>query len=158
MADPVSKLRKDTVPLSRRAVLGTMVCAPLAASAAPVPPALSAWSEALHVYRDARHRHEAFVEQVLMPACRRVEAGTGAERSRLMRQHRIFALEEEGNDLCGLRLEALHQLVMTPAPDAAALRNKVLLLHDEVFRHDHGEGLFGALVSDVDRLAGPGTV
>lgn len=154
MVDLVPVSHEGPARVSRRAVLGTMVCAPFAASEAPVPPASSSWSRVLGAYRDARHKHEAFVAQVLMPACRLIDAGAGAERSRLMREHRIFELEEEGNELCGLRHEALHQLVMTPASDAAALRTKIVLLHDEVFRHDHREGLFGELVSDANRLVG----
>lgn len=75
-------------------------------------------------------------------------------RARLMHQHNIFALEEQGNDLREVTFDALIDLLRTPALDAAGLLLKVRVSYEEIFRHEDHDALLGAVFADVERLFG----
>lgn len=64
----------------------------------------------------------------------------------------IFALEEEGDDLCGLRQDALCRLTHIPLHDLSALRTKARLAYEEVLRFSDDRGLISAIFADLERL------
>ena len=108
----------------------------------------SAWDLALSRYSCARRRHLTFLADELDPVVRIAAArGDGLTAE-------IIRLEEEGNDLCAARYDALREFMVVPAGDLEALRLKFRLAYEEVFRFDDNERYMGALLADLDRLLG----
>jgi hypothetical protein len=79
------------------------------------------------------------------------------ERARLMRRHKVFELEEEGNDLLATKSDALRELLIIPAVDRADLLLKVRLGYEDIFRHEDHDALLGAIFADVERHIGDAT-
>jgi hypothetical protein len=75
-------------------------------------------------------------------------------RGKAMRRHKVFELEEQGNDLRAIELDALRDLVAIPAPDRAGLLTKVRLAYEEIYRHEDDDELLRAIFADVERLSG----
>ncbi len=112
------------------------------------PATATTWEQALAAFEAARQRHEQFLATILDPAVRAAQArGLG------LTPH-ISALEDEGNELCGDRYDALHILAAAPAPDLPALLVKFRLVHDEALRHEDPHGMAGAILADLERLVG----
>lgn len=106
------------------------------------------WNQALAAFEAARQRHEQFRAAILDPAVHAApEQGLG------LTPH-ISALEDEGNTLCGARHDALRALAASPAPDLAVLLVKFRLVHGEALRHEDRDGMAGAILADLERLAG----
>ncbi|HTN15450.1 MAG TPA: hypothetical protein VL094_11675 [Sphingomonadaceae bacterium] len=106
------------------------------------------WEQALAAFYAARQRHEQFLATILDPA---VHAARGQGLG--LTPH-ISALEDEGNTLCGARHDALRALAASPAPDLATLLVKFRLVHREALRHEDPHGMAGAILADLERLAG----
>lgn len=106
------------------------------------------WDMALAAFEAARQRHEVFLATILDPAVH------AAQEQGLGLTPHISALEDEGNELCSARHDALRALAVTPAPDLAALLVKFRLVHREALRHEDPHGMAGAILADLERLAG----
>lgn len=135
--------------VSRREILSIGAALPLAVPA-PASPALSTrtWDEAVSAYTSARQRHEAFLDNVLDPACRAAKAtGHGMTPT-------ISQLEDQGNDLGALRHAALRELVGVPAQTTHQLRLKFRLAYEEVLQFEDSEGLIRAILADLEWLPG----
>lgn len=140
----------EQLALSRR----DMMAAATAAASTPVSRRIprarkcNAWDLALSNYSFARRRHLTFLEQVLDPTVREAAArGEGLTDE-------IIRLEEEGNDLCSARYDALREFMTVPAGDLEALRLKFRLAYEDMFRFDDNQRYLGALLADLDRLLG----
>jgi hypothetical protein len=82
------------------------------------------------------------------------ELRRGRKRGQLLRRHKVFELEEEGNDLLVVKMDALRELLAIPALDRAGLLLKVRLGYQEMFRHEDDDGLLAAVFGDMERLCG----
>ncbi len=76
------------------------------------------------------------------------------ERGRLNRRHHVLELEEVENDLQSVKLDALRDLLATPALDHAGLLTKIRSGYEEIFRHEDDDDLLLAVFADVERLCG----
>ncbi|KPL68501.1 hypothetical protein SZ64_10540 [Erythrobacter sp. SG61-1L] len=107
---------------------------------------VTAWEQALAAFEAARLRHEQFLAAILDPAVRAAQAqGLGLTPQ-------LSALEDEGNELCGSRYDALHVLAAAPAPDLPALLVKLRHVYQEALRHEDSHGMAGAILADLERL------
>lgn len=117
-------------------------------AANPATATTTTWEQALAAFEAAPLRHEQFLVTILDPAVRAAQA----QGLRLTPQ--ISALEDEGNELCGAHYDALRILAAVPAPDLPALLVKFRLVHDEALCHEDPHGMAGAILADLERLAG----
>lgn len=151
-----------TASLTRRSVLAAAAAVSGAAAAVPcvakaaliaaeprtfVAGGPGAWERALQSWTAARNRHETFLVEVLDPAVR-AAASRGAGLTPA-----IVHLEEQGDDLCHARHDALRDLIAVPACNPEALRLKFRLAYEEVLRFDDHTGFVCAILADCDRLA-----
>lgn len=154
--DPLAS-RGRAANVSRRALLTGIAALP-AASRVVISTDPSAWQQALDAYVIAHQTHEDYLADVLRPAYRRFDADLASRiplqgtRKRLMRQHRIFELEERGNDLAANLHDALHQLITVPAIDRDSALTKMRLAYLEILRHEDHDEIVRPIFADVDRL------
>ena len=158
--------------LTRRALLGVSVVAPVALAAPAAEPAAGSagmaarWTRALTAYRSAAAALGAFRRSRLGPAA---EAHSRA-RARWALDHdcrgdpearallvplfaAVRAAEEAAGDLECARLAALRRLLRTPAPDLPALALKIALIVDnEAWDLTGAEPCLAALKTDARRL------
>lgn len=73
-------------------------------------------------------------------------------RRRLMRRHRVFELEERGNDLASVKGEALFQVIGTPAPNPQGALLKMRLAYEEILRPEDHDGVVRMIFADIERL------
>ena len=73
-------------------------------------------------------------------------------RGRLMRRHRVFELEERGNDLALARGDALFQVIATPAPNREGALLKMRLAYQEILRPEDHDGVVRKIFADIERL------
>jgi len=73
-------------------------------------------------------------------------------RKRLMRRHRVYELEDRGNDLASVKGDALFQLIAIPAPDREGALLKMRLAYEEVLQHEDHDGVVRLIFADVERL------
>jgi hypothetical protein len=73
-------------------------------------------------------------------------------RGRLMRRHRVFELEERGNDLASVKGEALFKVIATPAPNREGALLKMRLAYEEILRPEDHDGVVRMIFADIERL------
>lgn len=88
------------------------------------------------------------------PAWRTGEKGADGSDARSPYTSLIAVLETQGDDLGEIRHDALRRLILLPATKSDELRLKAHLAYEEVFRFSDAEGLFRAILADLDGLAG----
>ena len=145
---------------TRRALLGATFAAPVAATILTTPAAAGQglFAARLAEYHRCCAVHEAWHKANMTPACAAhdaMKAGTDEWQATLKR---VFELEGEVGEYVDRTSDALDKLLVTPAPDYAALAVKLeIALQEDVFnlRDDYSE--FGAvLLADVRRLGREG--
>lgn len=158
MADDFVAPRASAANISRRALLAGAAGIPIV-SVTAVPPASSDWDRAFDAFAATHHRYEAFVADALQPAYDSYNAEldqvpdsrAAGSRKHLLSRHGLVELEEQGDDLLSARHDALHRLLLVPAPDREAALLKMRLSYREIFRHDDEGGLIRAIFADIER-------
>ena len=69
-----------------------------------------------------------------------------------MRRHRVFELEDRGNDLASVKGDTLSQLIAIPAPDRKAALLKMRLAYEEILRPEDHDSVLQMIFADIERL------
>lgn len=75
-------------------------------------------------------------------------------RRKALVDHRIFELEEQRNEFAATRCDKLRELILTLCRDTEALRIKIRVAYEELYRFQDAEGLFRAIAADAKLILG----
>jgi hypothetical protein len=73
-------------------------------------------------------------------------------RGHLMRRHRVYELEDRGNDLASVKGTALFQVIAIPAPNREGALLKMRLAYEEILRPEDHDGVVRMIFADIERL------
>jgi hypothetical protein len=69
-----------------------------------------------------------------------------------MRRHRVYELEDRGNDLASVKGTALFQVIAIPAPNREGALLKMRLAYEEILRPEDHDGVVRMIFADIERL------
>lgn len=144
---------------TRRAVLGAMALAPIAAgSVASAAPALSAWASAYHEYRRLRLLMQAYYDLGPMNWVSedylRLKLVKGLDPAILATAAAALQQQEDQTErYYGPVRDAARALMRLPAPDLDAVAVKMGLHKDDLEGTDDHELAWTCIQSDLERLA-----